>query len=133
MKKLKSVKDNNSKISSDDIENCPDEKTLQKYKDTIEGSLIEVKQQLDAAIGKAAADGTYSDPIWYAKATSAKRVLGFLHQRILVKEREFKYNKIYSIEKHFMDCAREVLDSSQFLHIFDLAKEAEARQAFKIS
>lgn len=131
MKKLKTFRDRESNITSDDIEKCATEEELQKLKTTIEANLVNVKQQIDKASGEAIADGNYADPDWWARVNACKRVLGYLHQRILVKQREFKFNKKDArendIDRLFKEAAKEILPPDMFYKILSAAHEMKPK------
>jgi hypothetical protein len=119
-------KDKESQITSDDIDNCPNLDKLIELKTTIEGNLVTVKGQLDLAAGKLAKSGEYSDPEWWVKANGYKRILGYLHQRCLMKQRFFNaQNKevkdAQDLQTAFMDCAKEHLPTDQFYLILSYA------------
>lgn len=110
--------DNLSELTDDELQNV---------KLSVENELSGVKQQLEEAKGNAMAYGEYAKPSWYARASSAKRLLGMTHQRVLgelSRRRKVRgQSEARAIEKAFMDVAREVLEASVFEYIFSEARK----------
>ena len=124
MKKLRKIQDKESKITSEDIENCTDEKELLSMKATIEMNMVDIKGKIDTAQGRAASNGVFSDPDWWARANSYKRVLGFLHQRIAFRQRELKeLISEKSVGSFFMKAAKNELDPSLYERLLATAHE----------
>lgn len=124
----KNLKDPNSKLTSEDIENCHDIKVLFEWKMYIGSQIADADLQINAAKGKAASKGEYLDPEKYSKLLSYRRVMGFLHQRIQFQERLLKEEtKEAPVEDHFpkifMQCAKNILSEKKYESIIKKALE----------
>jgi hypothetical protein len=95
--------------------------TREQLEEMTEGDLLELKSlydadsavlggQLDAAKGKAMAEGHYSDSDWYSRATLAKRIVGQASQTIQNELGRRKRNK-GNLREEFSNALLEAMDT----------------------
>lgn len=125
--KVKNFRDNESRLTAEDIDECNDMTQILKWKHDIDGKIVEVQIKIDTARGKVYSDGEYSKPDWWANINGYRRVLGFLSQKLQFKIRELKnedkLKQGRTIEGAFVDAARELLTREDFMEIMDHAKK----------
>lgn len=120
-------KDPQSKLTSEDIDNCVDIPTAKEYLIALGGNILDADMQIGNAKGKAASDGEYMDTKKYQNLLSYRKVLGFLHQKTIFRIREL--NDATSSVEHptrtlgniFMDLARKELPAEEFNNILSKA------------
>jgi hypothetical protein len=92
---------------------------LQRELDVVEHRITDISAQLDAATARLNADGVYADPMWFAKAKSAKRYAGTHHQRLL-RHMAARRRQTQADPAHcFIQVARQRLDKQLFDSIMD--------------
>lgn len=119
------IKDLNSRLTSEDIEACKDPAVLQEWKIYLESSIADANVKINTAKGVAASKGDFMDPEKYQRLISYKKVLGFLHQRILFQQRLLKEeNKmIEHFPRIFMQTAKAILSEEEYEKIRTKAQE----------
>lgn len=121
--------DENSKISSLQIEQCNDVKTLVEWKMTIDSNIATTQITIDKAKANVYKNGEYSDGDWWARVNGYKRMLGFLSQKIQYRLRELRDARKtprISLDTIFVDLAKEMLEPDVFQKILGKAQQVRA-------
>lgn len=114
-------------ITDETIKECADKGTLLKMKDAVHESLLSVKAQIDRAKAKMERMEEV-DLDWFAKAKAFKRRMGWLDQKIMLKEQELRKidkRQLKTVNDFFVDVCRELFDKDQFISILN---EASSRR-----
>jgi hypothetical protein len=124
----RNFKDPQTRINSEDIDDCESIDELREWKMNLEGAMVDADLRINTAKGNAASNGDFMEPEKYNKLLSYRRVLGFLHQKIIFRERYFKSLKPEkkdndSFPRIFMQCAKVILSKSVYEHILEKTKE----------
>lgn len=125
----KKFRDPESRINSDDIDACDDSAQLIAWKMNIEAGMVEADNKISAAKGRVASSGEYMDPDKFAALTSYRRVIGYLHQKIMFRERLLKSRQAEirgdqdAFPRIFMQCAKVLLSAEDYARILTKARE----------
>jgi len=77
---------NNRTISlNEDLGKLSDEE-LSTLKDSVDNDIARIGSQISNAKAQFQATGTYSNPVWFQKAATAKKIRGRLSQKIQVEQ-----------------------------------------------
>jgi hypothetical protein len=113
-------------ITRDEMKIIPTQDLVRRADDLLE-NIAGIKAQLEAAKGKAVANGEYSDPDWFSRAQFALRMKGREHQMILTeiaaRRKEEKRKANDTVERRFIDVARRRLDPELFGELMREAQE----------
>lgn len=121
----KKIKDPNSLLNSEDIEQCKDINVLLEWKVYLESSMAEADVRINTAKGVAASKGEFMEPAKYQSLMSYRKTLGFLHQRITFQQRLLKEeNKMIDhFPRIFMQTAKSMLAEDEYEKIHNKAME----------
>lgn len=92
---------------------------LMEMKLEIDCEIDSIKTQLESAKVTKAVYGTYADPAWFRKATSALRIKGRQSQQIQMFLKKMKGERAIAFEKLFIEVAQDVLDKEMYLRLID--------------
>ncbi len=121
----KKIKDPNSQLNSEDIEQCKDPAQISEWKIYIESSMAAADLRINTAKGIAASKGDFMEPAKYNGLLSYRKALGFLHQKIIFQQRILKSeNKMADhFPRIFTQVAKSMLPQDEYDKIYNKALE----------
>ncbi len=118
------------RFRAEDVPGLTDDELVSVGLDLL-GDMARIRQDLEIAKSDAA-QGVYSDPVWFRSATAALRHMGRTHQAILAEQGKRKRKEIKwrseAFPQMFVDIARKELPPEQFAEIYQQASMLAERE-----